>query len=363
MSVVIEGFGTATPPCSIEQPDAAEIARTFVHGEHENLSLLPILYRMTLVHRRASVILDPPTGGESYKQSFYPEAEHPDDRGPSTRLRMQRYGVEAGPLAVRASQAAFDNAGATGDQITHLVTVSCTGFQSPGVEFRLIRDLGLSPSIARANIGFMGCHGALNALGVAQAFIESNRQARVLLCSTELCSLHYYYGWDSEKVVANALFADGAAALVLSGEDSTESTWGVAATESLVLPDSAEEMTWSIGDHGFEMTLAARVPNLIEQQLRPWMESFLAKHDLTIEQIGSWAIHPGGPRIIAGVTSALGLEKEAAATSLEILAEHGNMSSATMLFVLQRLQKQNAKLPCLALGFGPGLVAEAALFV
>jgi predicted naringenin-chalcone synthase len=121
-------------------------------------------------------------------------------------------------------------------------------------------------------------------------------------------------------------------------------------------------MTWRIGDHGFEMTLHARVPDLIQQQLRPWLESWLSRHGESLASIGSWAIHPGGPRILTAVEESLALPREATAVSREILATHGNMSSPTVLFLLQRLRADNARRPCLALGFGPGMFVEAALF-
>lgn len=122
-------------------------------------------------------------------------------------------------------------------------------------------------------------------------------------------------------------------------------------------------MTWTIGDHGFQMTLSKRVPNLIATQLRPWLESWLRQNGLTLAEIGSWAVHPGGPRILDAVDEALDLGPNALAVSREVLAEHGNMSSPTILFILDRLRSSGAPRPCVALGFGPGLMAEAMLFV
>ncbi|QDU93818.1 type III polyketide synthase [Lignipirellula cremea] len=360
MSIVIAGIGLATPPLSIAQRDAADAAKTFVYGRESEVALLPALYRMTMVKRRSSVLLEPPDE-QTYRQSFYPPAQSIEDRGPTTAERMKRYAVEAPPLALHAANRALAAAELSVDRVTHLVTVSCTGFSSPGVEFELIRQLGLQPTVARANIGFMGCHGVLNGLRVARAF-ATEPQAQVLLCSVELCSLHYHYGWDSEKVVANALFGDGAAAAVIAPGEVATNRWRMTSFQSLVLPDSNNEMSWNVGDHGFDMTLSPRVPSLVEEHLRPGLQRWLGEHGLSIEQVGSWAIHPGGPRVVSGVAAALGLEKPAAAISLEVLAEHGNMSSATVLFVIQRLQEANAALPCVALAFGPGLVAEAALF-
>jgi predicted naringenin-chalcone synthase len=183
----------------------------------------------------------------------------------------------------------------------------------------------------------------------------------VLLCAVEWCSLHYRFQWDPERFIGNVLFADGAAAIVGAQGPEGDDAWKVVATGSCLMPDSTDAMTWHIGDHGFEMTLSSRVPDLIGEHLRPWLSSWLQKHGLTIEQIGSWAIHPGGPRIVSAVEESLKLPREATAVSREVLAQCGNMSSPTVLFILDRLRARHAARPCVMLGFGPGLMAEAAL--
>jgi predicted naringenin-chalcone synthase len=209
----------------------------------------------------------------------------------------------------------------------------------------------------------MGCHGAINGLRVANAFAGSDPEARILLCATELCSLHYHYGWDPEKMIANAIFGDASAAVVgIPSGQAPKDAWKVAATGSCLIPDSAQAMTWSIGDFGFQMTLDKRVPGLIARHLRPWLEGWLAQQDLRLGDVGSWAIHPGGPRILGAVEEALGLDSEQTAVPREIFAAYGNMSSPTVLFIVERFRQRRAALPCLALGFGPGMVAEVVLF-
>jgi len=137
--------------------------------------------------------------------------------------------------------------------------------------------------------------------------------------------------------------------------------WRVTAAGSCLVPASADAMTWTVGDHGFEMTLAKSVPGLIADHLRPWLESWLLAQGVSLEKVGSWAIHPGGPRILDAVEKALGLTKDATAVARHVFAEHGNMSSPTVLFILEQLQRAEAARPCVALGFGPGLTAEGAL--
>jgi predicted naringenin-chalcone synthase len=248
--------------------------------------------------------------------------------------------------------------------VTHLITVSCTGFSAPGVDVALIKGLSLAPTIGRTHVGFMGCHGALNGMRVAQALVRADTTARVLLCAVELCSLHYQYGMDPQAVVANALFADGAAALVVGGPaEGKGERWRIAACGSLLIPDTEGDMSWRIGDHGFRMTLSACVPDQILRHLRPWLEQWLASQGFPLRTIEAWAIHPGGPRILSSVIGALGLPADAAEASAEVLAECGNMSSPTVLFVLQQLQQSVGVRPCVALAFGPGLTAEAVLLV
>jgi predicted naringenin-chalcone synthase len=275
-------------------------------------------------------------------------------------MRLVRYEQEAGKLAARACTFALGDASIEPSRITHLVTVSCTGLFSPGLDAELIEQLGLPRDVGRLNLGFMGCHGALNGLHAASALAQSAPDACVLLCCVELCSLHFCYGWNPQQVVANALFADGAAAAILSREN--DPGLHLQDTASLLTHDSADAMTWRIGDHGFEMGLSLEVPKRIRASLREWLEPWLASHDLAINDVAQWAIHPGGPEIIQAATDSLGLPAEAGVHSRAILAEHGNMSSPTVLFILQRMRAAEASGPIVALGFGPGLMFEAALF-
>jgi predicted naringenin-chalcone synthase len=164
-------------------------------------------------------------------------------------------------------------------------------------------------------------------------------------------------------VVANALFADGAGAVVAGGVPRPAGgQWELVATSSALVDDSTDAMTWRIGNHGFQMTISSRVPGLIQRALRPWLDPWLASQDLTVERVASWAVHPGGPRILESCAQVTGCTRAAFAASHEILAEFGNMSSATIVFILERLRRTGAPRPCVALGFGPGLSVEGALF-
>ncbi|HKK94629.1 MAG TPA: type III polyketide synthase [Longimicrobiales bacterium] len=362
MSLSIRTIATALPPRVALQDEAAELAPRFC-GEHDRRQarMLRLLYRKSGVRKRHTVAVRGDHGPLEERIPYYPLATGPDDLGPTTSDRMGWYGEESRPLAEEAARAALDASGVEPDEITHLVTVSCTGFDSPGVDAHLIETLGLDRGVGRTHVGFMGCHGALNGLRVASAY-AADPSARVLLCAVELCSLHFAYGWDEEMLVANTLFADGAAALV-GGGDGAGDAWRVAASGSFFMPDSQDAMTWTIGDHGFRMTLSAQVPELIHTNLRGWLTGWLAAQGLGLDDVGSWAVHPGGPRIIDAVEDALELDDDALAISRETLREHGNMSSPTVLFIVERMMREKAPRPCVALAFGPGLVVEAALLV
>jgi predicted naringenin-chalcone synthase len=356
MPMLIAGIGTAVPPHRIAQADAAEIAQQFSCETAAQQRLFKSLYRRAGVETRHSVVLHTSTGELDDRQSFYGRED------PTTRDRMRKYEEEAGALAVSAGQKALQDASIVPKRVTHLVTVSCSGFYAPSFDIALIKQLGLQADVARTHVGFMGCHGALNGLRVANAFLGADRSACVLLCAVELCSLHHQYDWDSDRIVANALFADGAGALIgTSGEAPSARAYRVVGSGSTLIDDSEDAMSWRIGDHGYEMTLSPRVPEIIGRSLRPWLEGWLQGHGLTIATVGSWAVHPGGPRILSAFGEATGIDRAAIEDSYAVLAEYGNMSSPTILFIIDRMRQAKAPRPLVALAFGPGLAVEAAL--
>jgi predicted naringenin-chalcone synthase len=364
MSFAIRAIGAAHPPDALTPESGLGIAR-FLAGPDVRTStwLIPVYANSGVAHRYqvigGPVVRDILNGTRESESPFLPTGEN-EGVGPTTAERMRIYREEAGALAVRAARIAVAESGFGPATITHLITVSCTGFAAPGVDYALIRGLDLQPTVQRTHIGFMGCQGALNGLRVANAFATADPSARVLLCAVELCSLHYYYGNEADKLIANAIFADGAAAVV--GCAGTQ-PWRLAASGSCLVPDSVDAMGWAVGNHGFEMSMSRQIPSLIARNLRPWLEAWLGDNGLSLSEVKSWAVHPGGPKILAAVEEGLGLPKEALAASWETYSEYGNMSSPTVLFVLDRLRRAAAPRPCVALGFGPGLVAEAALFV
>jgi len=363
MPLHIHGLGTAVPPHSVSQEDAVEGAALRGCASPEQQRQLKALYRLTRVRKRHSVVLESDSGPIETRQSFFPPMRDQDDRGPTTDERMARYEREAPALGAQAARLALESAGRAPGDVTHVVTVSCTGFAAPNFDLGIVRELVLPWTVARTHVGFMGCHAALNGLRIASVYADADPGACILVCAVELCSLHYQYGWNSNLAVSNGIFADGAAALVGGGAPGPSGDdWVLARSGSSLLEDSAELMAWRIGNHGFEIALSARVPGVIEAALTPWLDGWLAAQQLAKRQIATWAVHPGGPRILESVAAATGIGRADYAVSQEVLSEFGNMSSPTILFILDRLRQRRAPRPCLALGFGPGLAVEAALF-
>ncbi len=371
MTATILSIGVATPTGQLSADRAVALATqltpplvpaTASQGSatatRDTPSRLESLHRRAGVDRRACAILD-----DLGCQSLY--TPDPTGHGPSLSQRLSSYTHHAARLALAASRDALERADLDPASITHLVTASCTGFDAPGFDQRLIAELPLTPSVRRTHIGFMGCHAAVNALAVADAFASAHPDATVLLCCSEICSLHYHFSHRIDQIISNALFADGAAAAILNANPSASKSAPplptLAGFASAIFPDSAHAMSWRIGDHGFEMSLAASVPATLHAHLPQWLNATLHQHSLSPQSVGAWAIHPGGPRIVAAVAGALHLSPAHTDPSLQILRQHGNMSSPTILFILRQLWTHNLPRPWVALAFGPGLAAECAI--
>lgn len=344
----ILGLGTAVP-ASVEQAQIIDIALSLIDGSEEQRALLRRIYSRSGVERRGIALEEHPGA----LAEFY----LPND-SPRTSRRMQAYERLAPDLAERAVRKALDDAKLQPGRITHLITVSCTGFVSPGVDALLIERLGLSRSVKRINIGFMGCHAALNAVEAARAIAAGAPDARVLVCCVELCSLHLAYEWEMQRIVSNALFADGAASVVIGRSDDSQQ-WEIVESASFLLPDTKRDMGWTVGDDGFKMTLSPAVPTHVQRHIRTWCDAWLGEAGTKVESIDHWAIHPGGPKVLCGAAEGLQINPALLDVSRDVLREHGNMSSGTVLFILERLAYARGQ--CVSLAFGPGLIMEGVL--
>ena len=305
------------------------------------------------IDRRYSCIMpaDDPNGGAVDRDRVFLSGAFP-----GTAVRMGLYAENAHRLAIDAI-----NKLQLGDEkaeITHLIVTTCTGFSAPGVDLEIIAGCGLSPSVERTIIGFMGCYAAINGLKLARHIVRSEPHAKVLMVSVELCTLHLRETRDMEKLLSFCLWGDGSAAALVSAEPT-----GIRLDSftSLLAPDTKDLMSWSVRDDGFDMVLSGRVPNAIEDTLRHHAATVLK--DRPIGDIDLWAVHPGGRSVLDAVERALDLPPDALATSRGVLKDKGNMSSATVMFVLGRmLAAKSSGLQGCAMAFGPGLTAETALF-
>jgi predicted naringenin-chalcone synthase len=361
----LESVGTGYPVHALTVSDRHQIAELYVHGDAKDRSFVQSMFEKTGIQTRPSVLLTSSEGDLRDRQSFFPPLDQCETgRGPSTGQRMLAYQKYAPELAIMACENAFLHSQVLPEDITHMVTASCTGFVAPGFDLDLINSIPLAQSVRRTHLGFMGCHAGLNCLRVASAFASADPTCRVLVCATELCGLHYQYMAQADQMIANALFSDGAGAAIVTGEMDTieQPQWKFAGEASYVIPGTSELMTWNIDDFGFTMTLSNRIPDVIKREAGPWLRHWLAENGLAVTDIAGWAVHPGGPQILNAFEIAMKLDSSAIEPSRKLLAEKGNMSSASIFFLLKSLRESGECLPCVAVGFGPGLTIEAALF-
>jgi predicted naringenin-chalcone synthase len=288
---------------------------------------------------------------------------------PSTGARNAFYAREAPGLFVEAARRAVEACPGLGpDAVTHLVTASCTGFYAPGPDLDVVRGLGLPASVKRSHLGFMGCCAAFPALRQAAEICGADPGAVVLVVCAELCSIHLRTAEDPDTIRGASLFADGAAAAVVTGADAAPAPAEPPAPvlrldrfETMVTPTGGEEMAWSIGDLGFEMVLGSYVPQIIGTHIEEATAPLVGEDRAAVRH---WAIHPGGRSILDRVEDALGLSPEQLEPSRAVLRDYGNMSSATVLFVLREIlrapMEEDEETVC-GMAFGPGLTVETAL--
>ena len=297
---------------------------------------------------RYSVLAPSARAGQLDAAGLYREGAFAD-----TGARMRVYEEVAGDLAFRAALDLDDDL----DGITHLVVVSCTGFAAPGLDLDLIDRLALSPRVERTSIGFMGCYAAINGLRFARHVVRSEPNARVLVVSLELCTLHLQETSDLEQVLSFLIFADGAAAALVTGE---RHGLGLNGSTTVLVREAADQITWRIGRTGFDMKLAGGVPSAIAASLPRELSQILT--GAPAEAVEHWAVHPGGRSVLDAVDRALSLAPDKLAHSRGVLRRYGNMSSATVLFVLKEMLASRNSGPGCAIAFGPGLAIESLMF-
>ncbi|WLQ06159.1 type III polyketide synthase [Arthrobacter oryzae] len=371
MTVYMRSLETAVPPTVLIQSEARDVFAAQPGLTRLGSRLVNTCFDSAAIDTRYTAVTELTKDSRADNPQFF----DPDTGlvlSPSTKVRNDIFGREATKLFVESARAALDACPGIGPaDITHLVTVSCTGFFNPGPDYKIVRALGLNPAVQRYHLGFMGCYAAFPALRAAKSFCEADPGAVVLVVCAELCSLHVRTSNDPDTIMGSALFADGAAAAVISARDIPDGTALLRLDhfETVLTPVGEESMAWNIGDEGFEMVLGNYVPHIIDDHIIGALEPLLSRDEtlrgLPYRDITHWAIHPGGRSILDKVQSRLELTDEQLVPARETLRNFGNMSSATVLFVLKHiagLPPQDGDERICSMAFGPGLTVETAMF-
>jgi len=417
MAVTLRALQTVVPPTILIQDQVRDVFAAQPDLGRLAQRLVSTSFNLSGIEKRHTVIEELTLAADTPDPKFF----DPVARRllmPSTKVRNELYITEATKLFVEAGRRAL---AACPDihaaDVTHVVTVSCTGFYAPGPDYMLVRELGLSPATQRYHLGFMGCYASMPALRTARQFVQADPSAVVLVVSAELCSLHLRSSNDPDTIVASSLFADGAAAGIVSGRALApgEVALNLDHFETVITPVGEGDMAWKIGDEGFEMVLSSYVPHIIDEHiegaLAPLFDSdeslagLLPVEEVTVladvlsevlagslvssgaplglvdepvsagpagnlpaeslsTAIAHWAIHPGGRSILDKTEAKLGLTEAQLGPSRETLRHYGNMSSATILFVLKAIMDapttEDGERVC-AMAFGPGLTVESGL--
>jgi predicted naringenin-chalcone synthase len=357
----IISIGTAVPAFRHEQDTILRFMQQIYALDDSGRRKLKFLYRQSAIESRYSVISDYSQAAPEW--NFYPATENLEPF-PSLEQRMVWYNRHAAPLSVAAIGNCLKGK-AQPQEITHLITVSCTGMSAPGLDLQVAELMGLPSNIFRTSVNFMGCYAAIHALKLADAICLSTPGAKVLIVCTELCTLHFQHEPTADNITSSLLFGDGSAAALVVAEDrgSANPQKGIRLDSfySEILSKGKKDMAWELSSTGFRMTLSNYVPELIEEDLAPCVDRALAKNNNQRDGVTHWCAHPGGKRILEAIHNSLHFTNGNLDDSYAVLKDHGNMSSPTLLFVLQRIMarldydRQNT---IFGVAFGPGLTME-----
>lgn len=364
MSSYICAIGTSNPPYRLAQMQIADFMAEALQFDGRDTRKLKALYHKSGIDYRYTVIDD--YGKENGDFSFFPNTPGLEPF-PTIKPRMALYRQNALELSVTAIQDCLQQVPDTKPEVfTHLITVSCTGMYAPGLDIELIEALGLSTQIQRTAVNFMGCYAAFNAIKLADAICKADSKAQVMIVGIEICTIHFQKRSETDHLVSNAIFGDGAAAVLIKGQSQPgQASLSLESFQCEVVPAGVKEMAWHIADLGFEMTLSSYVPEMIKSGIRQLAESLLRQLNMRLEEVRFFAIHPGGRKILEVIEQELGLSQNDNRFAYQVLRQYGNMSSVTVLFVLKELLQ--AMHPgddgehVLSFAFGPGLTLESML--
>jgi len=353
----IISIATAVPPYRHSQEQIQQFMQESYAMDEVEKRKLRFLYHHSGIDIRYSVIPDYSRPMSDWK--FYPHAENLEPF-PSLENRMDWFTKYAAPLSVMAIRKCLEHKSRE-EEITHLITVSCTGMSAPGLDLQVMELMDLPRDIFRTSVNFMGCYAAVHALRMANAFCDTTPGARVLIVCTELCTLHFQHEATPDNIASSLLFSDGSAAVLVTSDDHPQKGLRLQHFHGEVVPRGKKDMAWELSSTGFLMTLSGYVPELIREDIRPLIERALGKAGLTRSDITHWCVHPGGKKILEAVERSMELKDQELQAGHQVLRHYGNMSSPTILFVLREIMQQlqgRTNNRIFGLAFGPGLTME-----
>ena len=332
-----------------------EFMKQVYASSEEDKRKLKFLYQKSGIDQRYSVISDYSRPIQEWK--FYPQTEGLEPF-PSLEQRMNIYNKKAPLLSIDAIRNCLHDV-IQPKEITHLITVSCTGMSAPGLDLQVMELMELNKNIFRTSINFMGCYAAIHALKIADAFCTVDKNAKVMIVCTELCTLHFQREGTMDNIASSLLFGDGSSAALVTSNENKLKGLTVDQFSSEVIPKGKRDMAWELSSSGFLMTLSGYVPDLIQEDFRGVVDTVIEKEDLSLGDITHWCIHPGGKRILEAIHKSLDFKNGELSSSYNVLKNHGNISSATILFVLKEMMDKKEKIGKLfGAAFGPGLTVE-----
>lgn len=357
-SAYIHQIETALPENLFKQEDLREIMKDVVGTTEREKRIIHHLYANSGIEKRYSVIDD--FSNRDTPALFF----NGQGATPGTKSRNDLYIKKGRKLFVEVAEKLLKNSEFEAKDITHLVTVSCTGFYAPGPDFDIIQSVGLDPSIERYHLGFMGCYASIPALKMAQQFCRADEDATVLVVSVELCSIHFQANSKMDNLLSSTVFSDGGAGVIVSRKQPGKHSLKIDGFASSINKKGEDDMAWSIGDTGFNMILSSYIPDLLKEGMDDFLLDIMNQFQVSYDEIEHWAIHPGGRAILDKLETSTSVPEGKLGTSRKVLSNFGNMSSATILFVLKELLNQPSEKTeekALAMAFGPGLTLESAL--
>lgn len=359
MSVYIHHISTQVPSNSAPQQEIREFMKARLGDDRKTQAIIHRIYSQSGIGKRHSVIGDMLS---DEKETFFMRSFRDTDL-PRTAERNTFYKEASIPLFTGAAEKALEGSGFKKEDITHVITVSCTGFFAPGPDIEVVQRLDLPSDTERTHIGFMGCYAVFPALKLGRSICNADPEAVVLVVSAELCTLHVQNSSETDNLLAASVFADGAAAALLSARTPTGKALSLDTFATALAPEGEKDMAWTIGDTGFNMVLSSYVPDIIGNSLHALLHPLFSRMGIGADDISRWAIHPGGRAILDKVEESFDLKPPALDASRTILREYGNMSSATILFVLENLLNSDldSGTRILPMAFGPGLTIETGI--